>query len=89
MPSCILSYTGCEKRLAQDGESKMSYLFPKDPALKRKWLRQIERKTVNENSRICHKHFAPWCFVPEAENVDCRGRQCGKFENQMLFFCLL
>ena len=54
MPSCSVHrcLTGREK-----GERARSFSFPKDAALKKKWLQQIERKTVGNGAVVCEKHF--------------------------------
>ena len=54
MPSCSVHrcLTGRVK-----GERARSFSFPKDAALKKKWLQQIERKTVGNGAVVCEKHF--------------------------------
>ena len=54
MPSC--SVHRCSTGRLK-GEKTRRFQFPKDAALKKKWLQQIERKTVGNGAAVCEKHF--------------------------------
>ena len=60
----------CTKKLYRtENEKKISYVkFPDDVNLKKRWLHAIRRDeckdfTVNQNKKICSRHFKPEDFV--------------------------
>ena len=65
MPSCkgpICCVPGCRSgHYKKDGWKNSLFKFPKDEAMKKKWLRNIKRDDFQPSkcSRICSLHFLP------------------------------
>ena len=59
------------------------YKFPRDPELRRKWMKQVERTRAHwngpsEHSVLCSEHFYESCFEPYsgiAETVGIKQRR--------------
>ena len=51
----------------------ISFKYPDDPRLKRKWLRLIGLESVKDYERVCQKHFISSYFLSESENVGARN----------------
>jgi len=56
------------------------FKFPKDPVLRQKWIKQVQRTRAqwsgpSEHSVLCSKHFDGSCFEPDAELASHMGIQ--------------
>ena len=67
MPNCVV--TNCDYEKTEKGQYR-SFLFPKDPEVRRKWLQVLRRVsfTPSDTSAICIRHFTEEDFEPLKRN---------------------
>ena len=61
--------TGCSNTYS---DNLSLFKFPKDPALRRKWVKNVQRTRAlwsdpSEYSVLCSQHFDSSCFEPDSE----------------------
>ena len=57
------------------GDGKALFKFPKDVALRRKWVQNVKRRNFRPTlaSRLCESHFTNDCFVTNPELMKATG----------------
>ena len=70
-PGCTAGYKKKSDDVREGTVENVSlFKFPKDEALKKKWIARVRRInwTSTDNSRLCEKHFLPCDFQEERED---------------------
>ena len=77
MPKCPVFTCTSGYKAHQSDVPIQWFSFPKSPLLLEKWVFRINRQdfTLPKNAQICSRHFnEDEDFLPEAENLDYRGK---------------
>ena len=74
MPNCAVA--GCDYTLSSKDGTYQSFKLPKEPKLRAKWLKMLNRGNFQptENTCICHRHFEDSDFLTAEENLTKRGK---------------